>query len=123
MSTVENKALVQRYLAALSGKEKPASLVAQFVADPSLQQQISDVEAAFPCYELIAEEMLAEGDQVAMRFALRGVHQGEFMGIPPTGRQVAAPGMAIYRIAEGKIAGHWLQIDVLALVQQLGMSP
>lgn len=123
MSTVANKALVRRYLAALNGKEKPANLVTRFVADPALQQQIAAIEAAFPGYALSTEAMLAEQDLVALRFTFRGIHRGEFLGIPPTGKLVAAPGVALYRIVEGKISGGWLYIDVLTLVQQFGVPP
>jgi predicted ester cyclase len=124
MSAVENKALVRRYLDAISGKEKPASLLDHYIAesDQALKEHIAGAESAFPCYELIAEEMLGEDDKVAVRFALRATHRGEFMGIPATGRQIDVPGMIIYRVADGKIAEHWLLVDSMTLMQQLGVQ-
>jgi predicted ester cyclase len=58
---------------------------------------------------------------VLVRFTFRGTHHGDFMGIPPTGRTVAVPGLIVYRIANGKIAEHWIQMDNMALMQQLGV--
>jgi len=125
MSTEENKAIVRRYLGALSGKEKPATLVREFVADSdeALRQHITAMEAAFPRYELIAEDMIAEGDKVVVRATVRGTHRGELMGIPPTGKEVSAGGILIYRITGAKIVEHWMQFDDLGTLQQLGAIP
>jgi len=125
MSASENKALIRRYLDALSGKDKPAALLDQYIADSdqALKQHIAYSESAFPRYELVAEDMLAEDDNVAVRFTLRATHRGEFMGIPATGKQIAVPGIIIYRIVNGKIAEHWMQVDSAALTQQLGGQP
>ena len=65
-------------------------------------------EASFPGYWLEAEDMIAEGDQVALRGKVRGVHGGDLMGIPPTGREVSVPIHITYRIADGKIVQHWM---------------
>ena len=125
MSTAESKAFIQRYAEALSGKAKPPALVNQYVADsdPALKQHIADLEAAFPCYELVADDLIVENEKVVLRFAFRATHHGEFMGIPATGRQVNAPGIIIYRIADNKIVEHWMQFDSLTLMQQLGVQP
>ena len=129
MSTAESRAFIQRYAEALSGKAKPASVVDQYVADSdeALKQHIADGEAAFPRYEMIGEDLIIDGDKVVLRFAWRGTHQGNFMGIPATGRQINVPGIIIYRIAadknnEVKIVEHWMQIDSAALMQQLGVK-
>jgi len=124
MSASENKAFIRRYLDALSGQEKPAALLDQYIADSdqALKQHIAYSESAFPRYELIAEDMLAEDDKVVVRFTLRATHRGEFMGVPATGKKVAVPGIIIYRIANGKITEHWMQIDSGGLMQQLGVQ-
>jgi predicted ester cyclase len=124
MSTTENKAFVRRYLEAINGKEKPATLVNQYIADSdeTLKQHIAGGEIGFPRYELIADEMLAEDNKVMVRFTFRGVHKGEFMGIPATGKAVAVPGVIIYRIANGKIVDHWMLMDSMAMMQQLGVK-
>ena len=69
------------------------------------------------------EDMIAEGDKVAVRFTLRGTHGGDLMGIPPTGKPVAVTGIDINRIADGKIAERWANFDALGLMQQLGVIP
>lgn len=126
MSTAEeNRAFVRRYLDALSGKDKPRAIVNQFVADSDeeLKQHIDGAEAGFPRYELVTEDLIAEGDKVVLRFTLRATHLGEFMGIPATGKDISVPGVIIYRIAGGKIAQHWMQIDSVGMLQQLGVMP
>jgi predicted ester cyclase len=124
MSTVENRQFIERYLEAINGKAKPPALVNQYVADAdeALKQHIAGAEAAFPCYELVPEDLVVENDKAVVRFALRGTHHGDFMGIPATGRQINVPGIIIYRIADGKIVEHWMQIDSGAMMQQLGVS-
>lgn len=124
MSARENKQFITRYLAeVLSGQPKTKSLVKRFVADAELEEHIEFFEAAFPGYTLTAEDMVAEGDKVALRATFRGVHRGEFMGVPPTGKQVAIALMLIYRIADGKIVEHWMNADALSLMQQIGALP
>ena len=122
MTVSENKTLISRYLDAINGKEKPAAVVDQFIseADALLKQHIAGYEAAFPRYALDVEDMIAEADKVVVRFTFRAAYGGGFMNIPATGQQVAMPGIIIYRIADGKIVDHWMQVDSAALMQQLG---
>ncbi len=125
MSVEENKAFIREYFAAISGKDKPASVVNRYVgdADEALRQHIAGSEVAFPHYELVAEDMVAEGDRVTVRGLLRAVNSGSFMGMPPTGKQVEVPVWLIYRIADGKIVEHWMLLDSMSLMQQLGALP
>jgi predicted ester cyclase len=78
---------------------------------------------AFPDGGVTIEEVIAEEDKVAVRFTYRGTHQGELMGIAPTGTQVTVSGMDINRIVEGKIAERWAVFDMLGILQQLGVVP
>ena len=64
---------------------------------------------------------MAEGDKVVVRWRSRGTHQGEFMGVSPTGRDVTFTGMRLFRIAENKIAESWVNIDERGLQEQLGI--
>lgn len=123
MSAAESRTLIQQYLAAINGKAKPPALVNQYVADAdeALKQHIADAEAAFPCYALLAEDLIVEGDKAVVRFNLHGTHQGSFMGIPATGREINVPGIIIYHMADGKIVEHWMQIDSGVMMQQLGV--
>ena len=121
----DTKQFIRDYLKALSGNAKPRALVDLYVADSDqeLKDHIAFFEVVFPKYELVAEDMVAEGDKVAVRVVLRGVHKGEFMGLPPTNIAVEVPGMLIYRVEDNKIVQHWMQVDQLDLMQQLGMLP
>jgi len=118
-SSAENKLLIGRYLQALSGQAKPPALVARFVSDPVLIEHIRQAEAAFPFYELIADDLVAEGDLVAVRGTFQGVHGGPFAGIEATGKSVTADLMIFYRIEGGRIAQHWMQFDAAGVITQL----
>jgi len=118
----ENKDLITEYLHALSGRAKNPELVGKYVTDPKLASHIALVETAFPAYELIAEDVLSERDKVIVRGTFRGVHQGMFVGIEPTGKRVSAGVIIIYRIENGRIAEHWMQFDLFTLLQQLQSS-
>jgi predicted ester cyclase len=66
------------------------------------------------------EDIVAEADKVVVRWKSRGTHQGEFMGVAPTGRHVTFTGMRLFRIAENKIVESWVNIDERGLREQLG---
>jgi predicted ester cyclase len=125
MSSAENRQVIERYVEAISGKAKPPALLNQFIADAddALKQHIADAEVAFPHYDFIAEDLIAESNKVVVRFNLHAIHQGNFMGIPATGREINVPGIIIYDLADGKIIAHWMQIDSMAMMQQLGVQP
>lgn len=69
------------------------------------------------------QDIRSAGDRVTVRWIGRGTHQGELMGIDPTGRTVAVEAISIFRIAEGKIAEEWTVWDALGLLQQVGAVP
>ena len=75
--------------------------------------------AAFPDFHNRIEELIAEGDKVAVRLTYTGTHRGELFSIRPTGRQVSYAGMAMFRIVEGRIVEGWVLGDIHGLVQQL----
>ena len=78
---------------------------------------------AFPDSHFTVEDMVAEGDKVATRKTFRGTHEGEFMGIPPSGRTVNVGLIDIVRISGGRVVEHWSMGDSLGLMQQLGAIP
>ena len=125
MSVQENKAFVGRYLDAVSGKDKPRSVQDEYIADSDevLKDHIIFFEASFPHYEVIADDMIAEGDKVSVLARFRGVHKGELLGIAPTGKEVDVPFAITYRLAGGKIIQHWMSFDRMALMEQLGVAP
>ena len=117
--TTEARQLVQDYLNALSGHAKPEKLLDRYLNDPGLKQHILQAEAAFPAYEMIAHQIIAEDDLVAVRATFRGVRKGEFAGMGPTGKQVSSGLMIIYRVKDGLIVEHWLQMDMKDIMEQL----
>ena len=77
---------------------------------------------AFPDLRLTIQDIAAEGNTVAARVAFRGTHRGEFQGLPPTGKEVAFSSIEIDRVVDGKVEEHWVEINLLGLVQQLGVA-
>ena len=114
-----NKTLIANYLRTLSGHPKTPDLVRPYVDDARLAQHIAEVEAAFPNYEIVVDDMLAERDMVVVRGSFRGVHRGPFGGLDATGRPVSADLIIIYQIENSRIVDHWMQFDRLELLQQL----
>ena len=115
----EPKILITEYLRTLSGQPKPPELIRRYVADERLAKHIAEIEAAFPSYEIIIEDLLADGDKVVVRGEFRGIHRGSFAGIEPTGKSVSAGLIIIYAVASERIVDHWMQFDLFTLLQQL----
>ena len=134
MSAEENKAIRRQAYAAVNQKnldaldEVIASDVINHSARPGqtpglegVKQLFSSLHAAFSDFHIDVEDMIAEGDKIVARVTASGTHQGEFMGIAPTGNQVTFTGIDISRIAEGKIVEHWSNSDQLGMMQHLGV--
>ncbi|MDD4138018.1 MAG: ester cyclase, partial [Methanoregula sp.] len=68
-------------------------------------------------------DIMAVEDRVTARFTARGIHKGEFMGLPPTGKAITMTGIEIFRIKDGKIAELWGEANLMGLMQQLGILP
>ncbi len=81
---------------------------------------INGLRTAFPDVSLTLEDQLAEGEEVVIRWTMRGTHQGELWGTAPTGKPVTVTGITIQRLAEGKIVEEWTEADSLGLQQQIG---
>ena len=135
MSTEANKALVRRFFDEVVNRDNLSAmdefLAPQFVSHEELppgipsgregaKQLFSMLRSSFPDLQVTIEDQIAEGDKVVARVTFSGTHQGEFMGIPPTGRRVAYPVIDILRIAEGQVVEHWAVADMLGLMQQMG---
>ena len=87
------------------------------------RQLVTRLRTAFPDLQISAEDLIAEADRVAAWFTVRGTHQGTLLDISPTGKPVRLMGVAMYRIADGKIVEDRVAEDLLALMQQLGQVP
>ena len=135
MSTEENKALARRFRETMD-KSKGAGMeeflarqvVLHFPGSPPLNREqvqglIGVFYSAFPDLHHTFEDQVAEGDKVVNRVTFRGTHKGEFQGIPPTGKEVAFAGILIDRFEGNKIVEHWSNLDMMGLMQQLGVIP
>lgn len=82
----------------------------------ALHQAFSDIEYTI-------DDQIAAGDKVVERWTVSGTHTGDWLGIPATGRRITFGGMDISRLQDGRMAEHWTQVDVLSLLQQMGVIP
>lgn len=93
---------------------------------PALATEFKDairgIKQAFPDYAGDNEQIIVEGDTAAIRFVYNGTHEGEYLGVAPTGRRVTFTGIAMNRYADGKIAESTIEIDDLGVLQQLGAN-
>ncbi|HLC35504.1 MAG TPA: ester cyclase [Anaerolineales bacterium] len=138
MSTEENEAIVRRYREIHNKNQLDQLgevLAADFVGHALLPGAPSGLEgakmvhlgglAAFPDAQVTTEDLIAEGDKVVERWTQTMTHTGVSMFGAPTGsgKKVKITGISIYRIASGKIVEHWSQMDVVSILQQLGVMP
>ena len=77
-------------------------------------------QAAFPDLAVRVDEVVVEGDRAAVATTIEGTHEGELLGIAPTGRRVAVTGIDLVRVAEGRIVEHRGLTDTVGLLRQLG---
>lgn len=80
------------------------------------------IETAFPDFSITLEEIVADGDTVAVRMIQRGTHEGVFMGIEPTGKSFEIEAMAFARVEDGKIVERRTRPNVLGMLDQLGIT-
>ncbi len=133
MSSEQNKVIVRRFYEEVINQNNVAILDElhgdNFVSHdlPSeraaLKRFIGGFHAAFPDGHITIDQMIAEGDSVALRATYRGTQTGRFQDIPPTGKAVTVPAQDMYRVVEGKIVEHWGGPNQLSLLQQLGVLP
>lgn len=135
MSTMKqtNKELFRRSIESLNNRDQGA-FAETHTEDVVLHDHDKDlhgIEAAiehewtiyeaFPDMEYSLEHILAEDDLVAGRWIVSGTHEGEFEGIPPTGKDVEVPASGLFQVENEKISEVWLTYDRLGLLQQLGV--
>jgi steroid delta-isomerase-like uncharacterized protein len=92
-------------------------------APDGIRERIAAWRTAFPDLSTSIEDLVADGDRVALRSIVRGTNTGEFMGTPPTGKQITVEWESIYRFEGGKVAEMWDAWNVLAVMEQLGLTP
>jgi predicted ester cyclase len=137
VSTEDNKALVRRFVDEVQSAgnidlidEICSPEFVNHSAPPGIPADCEGIKIvtvmfrrAFPDSYFTVEDMMAEGDKVATRKTFHGTHEGEFMGIPPSGRSVTMGLIDIVRISEGRVVEHWSMGDSLGMMQQLGVIP
>lgn len=137
MSSEENEAIVREAVEAFNQNDVQAVdrlFAAGYVDhDPSragmppgpesVKQAWSMLRAAFPDLQVTVEDVISEGNKVAVRGVAGGTHKGELMGIPPTGRRVTVTLIDINRIEKGRLVERWGETDMLGMMQQLGVVP
>jgi steroid delta-isomerase-like uncharacterized protein len=135
MSIEDNKAVVRRFYGesvhnpALMDELLAPNYVLHLPGGPSIsgiepaKQLMIAYTTGFPDLQLTTEDLIGEGDRVAIRNTWHGTHQGIFQGIPATGKQVTFTGSDVFRLVDGKIAEQWADLDTLGLMQQLGVLP
>jgi steroid delta-isomerase-like uncharacterized protein len=137
VSAEDNKALVRRFIDEVQSAgnidlidEICSPDFVNYSAPPGIPADCEGIKIltamfrrAFPDSYFTVEDMMAEGDKVSTRKTFHGTHEGEFMGIPPSGRTVAMGLIDIVRISEGRVVEHWSMGDNLGMMQQLGIIP
>jgi steroid delta-isomerase-like uncharacterized protein len=139
MSAETNKAVVRRYFEEVWDRGNlrvidelvdpdfdghPAGSSPDFGRGIEGQRQfVMTYREAFPDLHMQIEEMVADGDLVAVRWSGSGTHQGELMGMPPSGKQAHVTGMFITRVKDGKLMETWGNFDALGMLQQIGAIP
>lgn len=129
--TEANKALIRAHYDSAANAYRPSVIERQVAADfldhglpdltgpESVKVQARGLRAAFPDLTVTIEDLVAEGDVVAVRGTWRGTHQGPFRGVPPIGRRIEVTCMAFWRVAGGQIRESWNLFDLPALMRQL----
>jgi predicted ester cyclase len=126
MSAEENKALVRREQEELwnhTGNLDAAEELFATEQAEAARQEAADFRQGFPDVVSTIEDLIAEGDKVVARWRARATHQGEYVGILPTGKEVEFTGISVYRIEGNKIAQSWTVEDELGLMRQIGAIP
>jgi steroid delta-isomerase-like uncharacterized protein len=133
MNVEQNKAIVRSYLDEIVNKGNMAALDSYLSDDvvfnnargfkrrfPAIRQATLN---AFPDHSLTIQDQVAEADKVVTRVTFRGTHQGSFNGIAPTGKQVEWSGIAMDRLADGKVVEMWHVQNTTGLLQQIAAPP
>lgn len=140
MSTDENRAAVRRFYEALNTRDvERIERGVEEVADPQVQLHTAMAYGAagvdglkrgmlmlrrsFPDLHLDVQDVIAEGDRVMARVVVTGTHQGEHMGVAPTGRPFTIDEVAIFRFQDSRAVEIWGVVDVYSQMRQLGAIP
>jgi steroid delta-isomerase-like uncharacterized protein len=137
--SVVNKATVRRFLEEAFGQGKtevvdevldpdfvchdPNSETGEIRGADTVKGEVGYFHNAFPDFRWTVEDQVAEGDKVTTRYTLSGTHEGEFFGVPASGRRVEVSGINIDRFEGGKLVEEWASYDLLGAMRQMGAIP
>ena len=136
MTLDQNKDIARRFIEEVFVKADP-SAVDELAADDftphswgemppgrdSLKAAQQRVSQGLSDVSMRIEDVIAEGDRVAVRLTAHGRHEGDFMGMPASGKEYTISEIHIFRIVDGKVAEHWRDADMLGQMRQLGALP
>lgn len=88
-----------------------------------VKEYVAGLRTAVSDLSVRVEDQVTEGDKVVTRWSARGTHDGDLMGIAPTGRTAAVTGITIQRLKDGRVVEGWTSWDLMGLLQQLGAAP
>jgi steroid delta-isomerase-like uncharacterized protein len=88
-----------------------------------IREHVTGWIASFPDLRFSIEQMLSEGDRVAMQLLMEGTHQGAWLGIPPSGKKMHIRMFTVHRVVQDKIVEDWVLVESLGIFQQLGVVP
>ena len=117
--TSKNKALMHRIYEEMWNESNPALAAEIFTRPEGVERFVSQFLLSFPDLQHTVEAMIAEEDQVAVRFSARGTHSGQWMGFVPTGKSIHYTGVTLARIAGDKIIEHHTWWDKAGLMEQV----
>jgi predicted ester cyclase len=136
VSLDENKALHRRYFEEVVNAGDPSAIDNLFAPGyvghtpgrpdvdlDGFKAAFANMTQTFSDSHVTVEHQLADGDLVGSHINIEAVHTGPLMGLEPTGKRVSYEGMEIVRIADGRIAEFWGLIDLIGMLQQLGVAP
>jgi steroid delta-isomerase-like uncharacterized protein len=88
-----------------------------------VKQYVGALRGGVSDLTVTVEDQVAEGDKVVTRWIAQGTHDGELMGIAPTGQTAAVTGITIQRLQDGRVVEGWTNWDVMGMLLQLGVAP
>ena len=135
-TTDENKAVVRRFIDEIFLEGNLDSVDELLTEDftphtwgkvepgkEAMKAAIERVSKGLSDASMTIEDVIAEGDRVAVRLTSHAVQTGEFMGLPPSGKPYTIGEIHIFRLVDGKVAEHWHQADFMGMMRQLDASP
>ena len=134
MTTEETKDFMRRFLEASVGTDSTAfkelmapDFVAHVPGGPKnregFMQHMNFFNMAFSNMQWTISDLITDGEKVVVRTTYRANHSGDFMGLPPTGKQIEIEAYIVERLKDGKSIEHWSLFDQLTMLQQLGLVP